>query len=111
MIDFVVISMSILIPLLLIGVWLLAELRWQRLTRVLIGFTCILYFALQLWVSATVARQHLTLHAISLNVIERLLESGQEQQVRRAIDAYKDEDGKTGNAGEAAARMMSILQE
>ncbi len=111
MIDALVISASVLIPMLLIGIWLMAELRWQKLTRVIVGFTCILYFALQLLLNATVARQHLTLHALSLNVIERRLESGQEQQVLRAIDAYKNEFGKTGNAGEAAVRMMAILQE
>jgi hypothetical protein len=104
-------AVNLLLPAALIVAWLVAEFRWRRSLRVVLGVACILVPFM--WLSAVIYTSNLLtdMHRFSLDRIERLLQERRESQVHRALRAYDETYQETGSAKAAVFRMNSALLE
>ena len=88
--DMLAILINILIPAAVFLVWLIAEFRSRASIRITFAvlFMAIIYG--QIWITSSTAELPVAIHRSCLYKIDLLLESGREEQVRRAPRRYRD---------------------
>ncbi len=80
---------SLLLILLPLVCWLIAEKRGNRITRVSLGLLCMLVLCGGIYVSITASREMLSMHHVVLDQIDRALQEGDSSHARHAIETYR----------------------
>ena len=106
------IVLNFLLPAGIFVAWLVAEFRWQRRTRILLGLAWMVYLIVPMCLPATSRAEILaSRHRGALLRIGILLEHEREPQVRRALRAYEESFDSSPDESEALRRMESVLCE
>ena len=109
--DVIVIAVNVLIPASVLVAWLISEFRFRRSVRVALGLSLTLILLFHVWLTASLGDSVIFLHYIGLSQIERRLEEGRDNEVRRALKAYRETYEETKNSQTSALQMNRLLFE
>lgn len=99
------------LPITLLILWLIAELRWRRRVRVALAMANV--FLLLSWLIGVIYTYDLVtgMYEFSLSKMDRLLEEQHEAKVHHALRVHNETLQQTGSAKRAVFRLSSALLE
>lgn len=104
-----VINLLILVSLLIL--WLVAEFRWGRSSRIGLGLACLVLTLFWLGIVVSSVEKHLGMQRFNLVRMAQMLDDQEEEDVRQALRLYEDTYQQTGSSRAAIHRMYSFLIE
>jgi hypothetical protein len=107
--DVMRILLNVLLPLLLLIAWIIAEFRSRLGVRVGLGLICFIFP--MLWVGAVIYTTEFLndIHHFTFRRIERLVRDGHENKVLKSLQVYEKTFSDTGSQKAAVLRMNEVL--